>query len=113
MSKDAILAVAIHEIETLQNGKPKAIVSGSVFSIDPENHANLKKLGALSEPTEAEVALYEKTQPKAKSEAAPKQDGNKGKGKGKGKAAADEGEGAGEGTGKDAGEGAGGNADIV
>jgi hypothetical protein len=96
------LAVAIHEIETVKNGKPHIVKAGSVFPIDTKNHGDLKKLGALREPTEAEVALYEKMLPKAevKADGEGESTGTKGKIKAK----------AGKGT-----EGAGesGNGDIV
>lgn len=93
MSNQNELAVAIHEIETVQNGKPKIVTPGTVFPIDSKNHADLKKLGALRDPSEAEVALYEKTQPKAsvKAEAGEGEGegaGNGTKGRGKAKAGA-------------------------
>lgn len=69
MSK--VKKIAVHEVEYSDGKKRKNAVPGSIFEIESEHVDRLEKLGAIREPSEAELALYEKqnkrTAPKAKS----------------------------------------------
>ncbi|MFC3724400.1 hypothetical protein [Neoaquamicrobium sediminum] len=85
------LVVAVHEVEYLNGKKKDFAVPGSIFGIESDLAAKLEKRGAVREPTEAELALYEKqNKAPAKKAAAKTADnggdgdngGNGGKGKG-------------------------------
>jgi hypothetical protein len=54
------LMVAVHEINYLSAGKPKIAVPGSVFEPNPGDFDFLSRAGAIREPTESEIALYER-----------------------------------------------------
>jgi hypothetical protein len=55
------LYAAIHEIHYRENGVARIAVPGAVFSPAEVDEDMLVKAGAVREPTDAEVALYERT----------------------------------------------------